>query len=81
MKKQDKNIKIFIDETYFKASKKNYATNKMVYERIDQLWSMDLLDMSDYRIKNKNGYRYIFVIIDDFSKCLFTMALKKTRKH
>ena len=32
--------------------------------------------MSDYSIKNNNGYRYIFVIIDDFSKYLFTIPLK-----
>ena len=32
--------------------------------------------MSDYSNKNNNGFRYIFVIIDDFSKYLFTIPLK-----
>ena len=75
-KKQDKNIKIFIDEVYYKAPKKYYPTNKIVVKHIDQIWSIDLLDMSDYSIKNNNGFRYIFVIIDDFSKYLFTIPLK-----
>ena len=68
--------KIFIDEIYAKPPRKNYPTNKIVVKHIDQIWSIDLLDMSDYSIKNNNGYRYIFVIIDDFSKYLFTIPLK-----
>ena len=48
----------------------------MTYKHIDEIWSKDLLDMSDYSIKNNNGYRYIFVIIDNFSKYLFTTPLK-----
>ena len=35
---------------------------------IDDTWSSDLLDMNDYRPKNNKGYRYIFVVIDNFSK-------------
>ena len=45
-KKQDKNIKIFIDEIYAKAPRKYYPTNKIVVKHIDQIWSIDLLDMS-----------------------------------
>ena len=43
----------------------------MVYKHIDDIWSLDLLYMLDYSIKNNDGFRYIFVIIDDFSKYLF----------
>ena len=75
-KNQDKNIKIFIDEIYSKGPKRNYETNKVTVKHIDQIWSIDLGDMSDYSIKNNNGYRYIFVIIDDFSKYLFTVPLR-----
>ena len=44
-KKQDRNIKIFIDEIYLKPPKKNYPTNKIVtvVTHIDQIWSIDLL--------------------------------------
>ena len=48
-------IKIFINEIYFKPPKKNYPTNKIVVKHVDQIWSIDLLDMSDYSIKNNNG--------------------------
>ena len=69
-------IKIFVDEIYSKAPKKNYPTNKIVYTHIDEIWSIDLADMIDYKISNNKGYRYIFVIIDDFSKYLWAIPLK-----
>ena len=31
-KKQDKNIRIFINEIYFQSPRKNYETNKIVYK-------------------------------------------------
>ena len=76
MKQRRDLTKIFIDEIYAKAPRKNYPTNKIVVKHIDQIWSIDLIDMSDYSIKNNYGFRYIFVIIDDFSKYLFTIPLK-----
>ena len=59
--------KIFIDEIYNKAPNKNYATNKIVYNHIDEIWSIDLADFSDYKTSNNKGYRYIFIVIDNFS--------------
>ena len=70
-------IKIFIDESYSKAPKKNYPTNKILYNHIDEIWSVDLADMNDYKISNNKGYRYIFIIIiDNFSKLLWAIPLK-----
>ena len=69
-------IKIFIDEIYSKAPKKNYPTNKILYNHIDEIWSVDLADMNDYKISNNKGYRYIFIIIDNFSKFLWAIPLK-----
>ena len=68
--------KIFIDEIYSKPPKKNYPTNKIVYDHIDEIWSIDLADMIDYKISNNKGYRYIFIIIDNFSKYLWAIPLK-----
>ena len=62
------NVNIFIDQIYSSPPKKNYDTNKSVVNYIDDTWSLDLLDMNDYNPKNNNGYRYIVVIIDNFSK-------------
>ena len=68
--------KIFIDEIYSKPPKKNYPTNKTISKSIDDTWSSDLLDMNDYGPKNNKGYRYILVVIDNFSKFGWTIPLK-----
>ena len=68
--------KIFIDEIYSKPPKKNYPTNKIIYNHIDEIWSIDLADFSDYKTSNNKGYRYIFIIIDNFSKNLWAIPLK-----
>ena len=55
---------------------KNYPTNKIVHNHIDEIWSIDLADFSDYKTSNNKGFRYIFIIIDNFSKNLFAVPLK-----
>ena len=74
-------IKIFVDEIYSKPAKKNFPTNKMVYNHIDEIWSIDLADMIDYKISNNTGFRYIFVITDNYSKYLWAIPLKKIVKQ
>ena len=71
-----KNIKIFINELYSKPPKKNYITNKTNVYYIDGIWSLDILDLKDYGPKNNRGYRYVLVIIDNFSKYGWTIPLK-----
>ena len=68
--------KTFIDEIYSKPPKKFYPTNKIIYNHIDDIWSIDLADMIDYKISNNKGFRYIFIIIDNFSKYLWASPLK-----
>ena len=69
-------IKIFVDEIYSKPPSRNYPTNKIFYNHIDELWSIDLADLSDYKTSNNKGFRYIFIVIDDFSKYLWAIPLK-----
>ena len=71
-----KKIKIFINEIYSKGPKKNYFTNKTNVYYIDDIWSLDILDLKDYGLENNRGYRYILVIIDNFSKIGWTVPLK-----
>ena len=71
-----KNIKIFINEIYSKPPKKNYVTNKTDVYHIDDIWSLDILDLKDYGPKNNRGYRYVLVVIDNFSKFGWTVPLK-----
>ena len=68
--------KIFIDEIHSKPPRKNFPTNKIIYNHIDEIWSIDLVDFSDYKTSNNKGFRYIFIIIDNFSKYLWAIPLK-----
>ena len=68
--------KIFIDEIYSKPPVRNYPTNKKVYNHLDEIWSIGLADFSDYKTTNNKGFRYIFIIIDNFTKYLRAIPLK-----
>ena len=70
-------IKIFTDEIYSKPPKRNYSTNKILYNQIDELWSIDLADMIDYKSSNnRRAFRYIFIVNDNFSKYLWAIPLQ-----
>ena len=71
-----KNIKILMSEIYSKPPKKYYATNKTDVYHNDDVWSLDILDLKDYGPENNRGYRYVLVIIDNFSKYGWTIPLK-----
>ena len=71
-----KNIKIFKNEVYSKGPKKNYATNKRDVYHIDDIWSLDILDLKVYGPENNRNYRYVLVIIDNFSNFGWTIPLK-----
>ena len=70
------NIKEFINETYSKGPKKNYATNKTDVYHIDDIWSLDIPDLKNYVPQNNRGSRFVLVIIDKFSKYGWTVPLK-----
>ena len=74
MAKKDK-INFLIDKIY-SPSRKNYPSNKIVFNHMDEIWSIDLMDMSEYKISNK-GFRYIFLIIDIFSKMYFGYSIEE----
>ena len=71
-----KNIKIIINEIYSKPPKENYVTNKTDVYHIDDIWSLDILDLKDYGPKNNRGYRYVLVVLENFSKFGWTTSLK-----
>ena len=67
---------LFINEVFSKPPKKNYDTNKTDVYHIDDIWSLDILDLKDYGPENNRGYRYVLVIIDNFSKFGWTVPIK-----
>ena len=71
-----KSVKIYINETYSKPPETNYSTNKTDVYHIDDIWSLDILDLKDYGPENNKRYRYVLVIIDNFSKFGWTTPLK-----
>ena len=70
------NIKVFINEIYSKPPKRNCATNKTDVYHIDDIWSLGVLDLKKYCPENNRGYRYVLVIIDNFSKFGWAVPLK-----
>ena len=68
--------KIFIDDVYRKPPLRKIPSDKIIYIHIHEIWSIDLADMIDYKISNNKGYRYIFIIIDNFSKYVWAIRLK-----
>ena len=71
-----KNNKKFINEIYSKPPERKYSTNKTDVYHIDDIWSLDILDLKDCGPENNRGYRYVLVIIDNFSKFGWTVPLR-----
>ena len=71
-----KSIKIFINKIYSKGPKRKYATKKTDVCHIDDIWSLDILDLKGFGPENNRGYSYVLVIIDNFSKLGFTVPIK-----
>ena len=71
-----KTIKIFVNEICSKPPKRNYPSNKTDVYLIDDIWSLDMLDLKDYGPENNRGYRYVLVVIDNFSSFGWTVPLK-----
>ena len=71
---------IFIDEKKSQQPKKKYETKKIIYNHIDEIWSTDIADFSDYKTSNNKRFRFIFVIIDNFSNYLRAIASKNKNK-
>ena len=70
-------------ETYslFKRSRRKFKRNTVPIVRIDYTWEADLGDMQKYSDEN-DGFRFILLIIDTFSRYVWTRPLRtKTTKE
>ena len=75
-----KSIENFINGIYSKGpKKKKYNTNKTDVNQIDDIWSVDTLDLKDYGPENNRGYRYVFFTRNNFSKYGWSVPLKNKR--
>ena len=61
--------------TLHKPVRRNFKRNHVLVGGIDQQWQMDLADMQSLK-KYNDGYRYLLVCIDVFSKYAWVIPLK-----
>ena len=61
--------------TLHKQARRHYKRNRVIVGGIDELWQMDLADMQSHA-KENDGYRYLLVCIDVFSKYVWVIPLK-----
>ena len=61
--------------TLHKPMRRHFKRNRVIVGGIDQQWQMDLADMQSMQ-KFNDGYRYLLVCIDVFSKYAWVIPLK-----
>ena len=61
--------------TLHKPVRRRFKRNKIIVAGIDALWEIDLSDMSKFKNENDN-YRFIFCVIDVFSKYAWAIPMK-----
>ena len=61
-----------------KPSINKFERKKVIVSHINEIYSTDLVDMSQYSKMNR-GYQYIFTNIDVFSKIVNAFPLKSKR--
>ena len=65
---------LIVNELY-KPARKNFRRRRTVIKGLDDLWQIDLAELPQYTREN-SGFKYILVVIDCFSKFLWTRKLK-----
>jgi len=68
-------IKVQIVNELHKPARKFFPRRLVFLKGIDDLWQGDLIDLQAYS-KDNNGFKYILVVIDCFSKYAWGCALK-----
>lgn len=61
--------------TLHKYARRNYPRQRYLVSRIDEEWEADLVDLQKYSRQN-DGYKYLLVLIDVFSKQAHVRPLK-----
>jgi hypothetical protein len=77
-KKKDIAVWLSGQDTYtlHKSIRKNFDRNKYIVDNIDNIWQMDLNDMRKLS-RHNDGYNYILVVVDIFSKFVWAVCLKR----
>jgi len=70
--------KIELADELHKPVKRKFPWCQVISNRIDQIWSADLVEMQKFSKRNK-GYRYLLMVIDIFSKYGWIVPLKNKK--
>lgn len=62
----------------YKPIRKTFPRSKVIVDTIDSMWDGDLADVSNIA-KHNDGYKFLLVLIDIFSRYLFIIPIKN--KH
>ena len=71
--------KIHVVNEIHKAARKNFLRRHVILKKIDDLWQADLIDLQKYYSFNA-GHKYVLIIIDCFSKYIWTVPVKTKAK-
>lgn len=67
--------KVQVVNELHRPARKNFPRRRTIIKGIDDLWQSDLMQMDSYADENKN-HTFVLVVIDCFSKFVWTKALK-----
>ena len=62
---------------FFRSHHKRFIDHKTDIYYIGNIWNLDIIDLKDYGPENKRSYRYVLVVINNFSKFSWTLPVKK----
>jgi hypothetical protein len=74
MNKLTKEKETIVNEIH-KPARRNFLRRRTILRGIDDLWQSDLIELTNYSRFNR-GYKYILIVIDCFSKYIWTHPLK-----
>lgn len=66
--------------TLYKQTRKNFTRNRIYASFIDEIWEIDSLHYANYSRYN-NGYKYLIMIIDVFSKYLRVIPVTSLKSN
>ena len=71
-----KSVKIFINEIYSQGPEKIYNTIEKDVYHIDNIWTLNILDLKVYGPENKRSCRCVLVLIDRISNFGWAVAIR-----
>jgi hypothetical protein len=69
-----------ISKELHKPVLKNFVRRKVIVQRVDEIWAVDIVDMQKFADEN-DDHKYILDVIDCFSKYAWAVPLKSKTTH